>query len=170
MIETSRLILKEYDEKYALQAHLNFFSSKETAKYVLWRPTESAQEVIDKVNYWLNVAKIDIFWVIHEKDDDEPIGFVAASKLEDSIYGDVGIAIGESFVGKGYGSEVLKALIEQVKSLGGKELHYSHFKENEASRKLALKFGFEYYKSDKRLRRYDNKEFEELFYVLKLDL
>ena len=169
MIETRRLILKDYDEKYALKAHLNFFSSKETAKYVLWRPTESVQEVIDKVNYWLNVAKIDIFWMIHKKDDDEPIGFVAASKLGDYIYGDVGIAIGESFVGKGYGSEVLEKLIEHIKLQGGKELHYSHFKENEASRRLALKYHFEFYKSGKRVRKYDNKEFDELFYVLKLD-
>lgn len=168
MIETNRLILKEYDEKYAKKAHLNFFSSKITAKYVLWRPTERVEDVIDKINYWLNEVKIDIFWMIHKKEDDEPIGFVSADEIEPNIYGNIGIAIGENFVENGYGSEVLTELIKHIKSLGGKQIHYSHFKENEASKKLALKFGFKFYKSDKRVRRYDNKEFEELFYVLNL--
>ena len=168
MIETKNLLLKEYEEKYAYQAHINFFSSKETAKYVLWKPTEVVQDVIDKVDYWLNVAKIDIFWMIHKKEDDEPIGFISADEIEPNIYGNIGIAIGEKFVGNGYGSEVLNELIQYIKSLGGKQIHYSHFKENEASKRLALKFGFQFYKSDKRVRRYDNKEFDELFYVLNL--
>ena len=168
MIETKRLILKEYDEKYIEKAHVNFFSSEVTARYVLWRPTKSVEEARRKVEYWINEAKIDIFWMIHEKDSDEPIGFVAANKIDEDIYGDVGIAIGENFVKKGYGSEVLKELIDYIKLNGGKEIHYSHFKENEASRALALKFGFEHYKSGKRVRGYDNKEFDELFYVLKI--
>ena len=169
MIETKNLVLKEYDEKYIEKAHLNFFSSYNTAKYVLWRPTQNPLEVKNKIEYWLNECKISIFWMIHKKDNDEPIGFVCVDEINPNIYGNLGIAIGETFVGKGYGGEVLKELIGYVKSIGGKEIHYSHFKENKASQNLALKFGFEFYKSGKRTRRYDNREFEELFYVLKLD-
>lgn len=169
MIETKNLILKEYDEKYVLKAHKNFFSSQVTARYVLWKPTENIEEVKNKIEYWVNEIKLSIFWMIHKKDTDEPIGFVAAHEISPNIYGNVGISIGENYIGKGYGSEVLKALIEYVKSVGGKEIHYSHFKENEASKRLALKYGFEAYREDKRVRRYDNKEFEEVFYVLKLN-
>lgn len=169
MIETKNLFLKEYDQKYILKAHENFFSSDITARYVLWRPTKSAIEVKEKIEYWLNEVKFSIFWMIHKKDDDAPIGFVSAHEISSNVYGNVGIAIGENYVGKGYGSEVLKALIEHIKCIGGKEIHYSHFKENEASKRLALKFGFQFYKEDKRTRRYDNKEFCELFYVLKLN-
>jgi len=169
MKETKRLLLKEYDEKYIEKAHLNFFSSLNTSKYVLWRPTKTPLEVKDKIEYWLNEVKITIFWMIHLKDNDEPIGFISLDEIEPSVYGNLGIAIGENYLKQGYASEVLNELIEYVKSLNGKEIHYSHVKENEASKRLALKFGFKYYKSDKRVRRYDNKEFEELFYVLKLD-
>lgn len=169
MIETKRLFLKEYDSKYNLKSHENFFSSKETAKYVLWRPTNSEQEVKDKLEYWLYECKVKILWIVHDKQTDEPIGFVSADELEHNIYGNVGIALGEKYVQQGYGSEILEELIKYIKSQGGREIHYSHFKENTASRNLALKYSFIYYKSDSRIRRYDNKEFEELFYVLKLD-
>ena len=169
MIVTKNLLLKEYDEKYLEKAHINFFSSEKTSKYVLWRPTKSALDVKDKVEYWLNEVKVSIFWMIHKKDDDEPIGFVSVDEINPNVYGNIGIAIGENYVNQGYGSEVLGELIKYIKYNGGKEIYYSHFKENKASEKLALKFGFEFYKEDKRIRRYDNKEFIELFYVLKLD-
>ena len=169
MRETKRLFLKEYDEKYMEKAHLNFFSSSNTAKYVLWKPTNTPLEAKSKVEYWLNEVKITIFWMIHLKENDEPIGFISLDEISPNVYGNLGIAIGENYLLKGYASEVLSELIEYVKSLDGKEIHYSHFKENEASKRLALKFGFEYYKSEKRVRRYDNKEFDELFYILKLN-
>lgn len=169
MIETSRLFLKEYDEKYIEKAHNNFFSSKETAKYVLWRPTESPKDVKDKVEYWINECNVSIFWMIHKKDDDEPIGFISVNETSQNIYGNLGIAVGEKYLKMGYASEVMEELIKYIKSLGGKEIHYSHFKENVASQALALKFNFKCYKEDKRIRRYDSKEFDELFYVLKLN-
>ena len=167
MLETNNLILKEYDEKYIEQAHNNFFSSHITAKYVLWRPTNSPIEVKEKIEYWLYDVKFSIFFLIHRKDGDEPIGFIAVNETAPGVYGDLGIVIGEKYVSRGYGSEVLNEIITYIKSLGGKELHYSHFRENDASKYLALKFGFEFYKEEKRIRRYDNKEFDELFYVLK---
>ena len=170
MIETKNLVLKEYDEKYAEKAHTNFFSSSKTAEYVLWRPTSSALDAKNKIEYWLNEVKLSIFYMIHKKDNDEPIGFVSACEIEPSVYGDVGIVIGENYVHQGYGSEVLSELIKYIKSINGKEIHYSHFKENVASEKLALKFGFEFYKETKRIRARDNKEFCELFYVLKNEI
>ena len=125
------------------------------------------EEVKDKIDYWLNEVKIDIFWLIHTKND-EPIGFVSADLIGDCVYGNIGIAIGNKYVNKGYGSEVLKALIEHIKECNGKQIYYSHFKENDASKRLALKYGFKFYSQEKRVRRYDNKEFDELFYVLDL--
>ena len=168
MIETKNLLLKEYDERYCERAHVNFFSSHVTAKYVLWRPTETAKDVKDKIEYWLNDVKVSVFYMIHTKDD-EPIGFVCVDEIEDKVYGNLGIALGENYVNKGYGSEVLTTLINELKQAGAREIYYSHFKENEASKRLALKHGFIFYKEDKRTRRYDNKEFNELCYVLKLD-
>ena len=168
MIETKNLTLKKYDEKYIEKAHYNFFSSPITSKYVLWKPTQNPSEVKDKIEYWLYEVKVSVFYMIHDRDD-EPIGFVCVDEIEPNVYGNFGIALGEKYVNKGYGSEVLTAIIDYIKSLGAKEIHYSHFKENIASQKLALKYNFEFYKEGKRIRKYDNKEFDELFYVLKLN-
>ena len=168
MIETNRLILKEYDEKYIEKAHINFFCEEETAKYTLWRPTKNAMDVKDKLEYWLNEIKVSVLWIVHEKDTDEPIGFISVDEISEGVYSNLGIAFGTKYVKTGYGSEVLSILINYVKDKGATEIHYSHFEENEASKNLALKFNFKYYKSEKRIRRYDNKEFNELFYVLKL--
>lgn len=167
MRETARLFLKDYDENYIENYHNNFFGEEETAKYTLWRPTKSKYDAKDKLEYWLNEVKVDVLWLIHQKSDNEPIGFVSVDEIEPGVYSNLGIAIGTRYIKNGYGSEVLKELIEYVKSKDAKEIHYSHFKENEASKNLALKFGFKYYKQDKRVRRYDNKEFDELFYILK---
>ena len=52
-----------------------------------------------------------------KKDNDEPIGFVSACEIEPSVYGDVGIVIGENYVHQGYGSEVLSELIKYIKSI-----------------------------------------------------
>ena len=168
MKETERLYLKEYDEKYIEKYHSNFFSEKETAKYTLWRPTNNKFDAKDKLEYWINEVKVSVLWLVHQKSDDEPVGFISVDEIEENVYGNLGIAIGTKYLKRGYASEVLKTLIEYIKDNGGKAIHYSHFKENEASKNLALKFGFKYYKMDKRIRRYDNKEFDELFYILNL--
>lgn len=85
------------------------------------------------------------------KADDEPIGFIFVDEVSKNMYGNLGIAIGEKYLKKGYASEALFKVIEYIKSDSGKEIEYSHFKENDASRALALKCGFKYYKQGKRI-------------------
>ena len=165
MIRTDNLILKDYNEKYVDEMHYNVLSSKETAKYMLWKPSDTILEAKEKLEKWSSIFK---FCYIICTQSDEPIGFVSFNEIEDNVYGDLGIAIGERYVNKGYGSEILSTIIGYIKSINGKQIHYSHIKENEQSLKLALKFGFKFYKSSNITRRYDNKEFEELFYVLNL--
>ena len=166
ILETKDLILKPYEEKYALKAHENFFCQKETAKYMLWKPTEKVEEARERLERWSN--SWGIFYLIHDKSTDEPIGFIATQQIEPEVYGHLGICLGLEFKGKGYGSQVLKTLIDYLKSQNAKELQYSHFKENIASQKLAEKMGFKYIKADTCVRPWDNKEFEEYCYVLKI--
>ena len=168
MIETKRLLLKEYDESCIQKAHENFFCEKETAKYTLWRPTESPKDVKDKLEYWLYEVKVSILWLIYQKDNNEPIGFISGDETSTGVYDNIGIALGTKYINKGYGSEVMLAFINHLKNNGIKEVYYSHFKENIASENLALKFGFKKYKEGSRTRRYDNKTFIEIHYKLNL--
>lgn len=166
ILETKDLILKPYEEKYALKAHENFFCQKETAKYMLWKPTEKVEEARERLERWCKNWKL--FYLIHDKSTDEPIGFLGVDEIEPNIYGHLGMCLGLEFKGKGYGYQILKTLIEYLNLQNAKELHYSHFKENIASQKLAEKMGFKFIKAGTRVRVWDNKEFEEYSYVLKI--
>lgn len=167
--KTEDLIFVTYQDHYAKECHENFLSQEETAKYTLWKTTKTEEEAKSKLDFWTsNLGKNDIFCLIQEIKTRKIVGFICAGETSDCIYGDVGIAVGQSFIKKGYGTQALMALIETIRKRGGKEIHYSHFKENEASKNLALKFGFEFYKQEKRTRKHDNKIFDELFYLLKL--
>ena len=168
MIETSRLYLKKYQEKYAGKAHLNFFCQEETAKYTLWKPTKNVEEAKQKLDRWTKVANISIFWLIHDKVSDEPIGFVCANEISPKVYGSLGIAIGLDYIKKGYGSEVLETLINHIKGLGGEKIEYSHFEENVASKALALKHGFKFVKKQNSVRGHDKLAFVEVCYELNL--
>lgn len=168
-IKTKDLKFVKFKDEFAEQCHNNFFCEMETAKYVLWKPTKSIDEAKEKLNFWKeNLSLNGILLLIKEFKSNKIIGYICADEIVPNVYGNVGIALGQNFIKKGYGSQALNTLIEIIKNKGGKEIIYSHFKENEASKRLALKFGFKYFKQEKRIRKYDKKEFDELFYVLKL--
>ena len=169
-IKSKDLEFVKYKDVFTKQCHYNFLCEEDTAKYTLWRTTKGLEEAKEKLKYWTsNLKENDIFWLIKELKTSKIIGFICAEELEQDVYGNIGIAIGLKFINKGYGSQSLEKLIEQILKQGGKEIHYSHFKENLASQNLALKCGFEYIRSEKRIRRHDGKEFEELFYILNID-
>jgi len=167
VLETKDLILKPYEEKYVLDAYKNIFCQEETARFVLWKPADSVIEVQVKLERWSQ--NWDLFFLIIEKCSNKCIGYLGVDEIEPKVYGRLGIGIGKEFKNKGYGTQALKELINYLKSKNAKELQYSHFKENIASQKLALKMGFKKIREDKRIRAWDNKEFDEYFYELKLE-
>ena len=167
-IETSNLVFKKGDLKYAKQMHENFFSQPQTAKYMLWSVTNTVEEAEAKIARWMEHQKDHAHWFIHLKTTDEPIGFITAEEIEPNVYGNIGLCLGEGYINQGYGTEALVALIEYLKSLGAKTISYSHLKDNVASQKLALKLGFKFNRQEKRLRKHDGKEFDEIFYTLEL--
>lgn len=168
-IRSKDLEFIEYSEEYAKECHENFLSQPETAKYTLWRPTLNEIEAKEKLENWnKSVADKGVLWLIKEKQTGRIIGFVCVAETEKGVYDHLGIAIGKEFINKGYGSQTLTTLLDYIKRNDGKLVYYSHFKENDASKNLAIKCGFKFVRQDKRTRRYDKKEFDELFYELEL--
>lgn len=162
-LETQDLKLKHYKEKYLVDAYKNFFCQQETAKYLLWKPAENIEEAKERLIRWSK--DWNMFWLVIEKNTDRCIGYLGVDEIEEGIYGYLGICLGLDFRQKGYGTQLLTSLIAYLKLLKAKELHYSHFKENISSQKLAGKMGFKKVREDKRIRKWDNKEFEEYFYI-----
>ena len=69
----------------------------------------------------------------------QAIGFAGVEEIAPHIYQDAGIALGPEYVGKGYGKQILRLLLEYCAStMGGEEFYYSTQAVNQASRALAL--------------------------------
>ena len=168
-LETERLIAKRLkDTTEAARCYKNFYCSKKTAKYMLWKPTENIEEAKIKISNWSKEQEDVVMWFIYEKSSMEPIGFFGVQKLSDTKYGEIVICFGEKFVGKGYGYEIMIWLINYLKTLGAKEVEYSYLEGNIASKNLAEKLGFKFTHVGQRFRKWDSKMFNEYFYVLKI--
>lgn len=169
MIETEDLVLKKvYNTLDAEIMHLNFMGETETAKHMLWRPTSDSNEAIKKLTKWISYQKDHLHWFVYEKASNEPIGFFSIEKLSETKYGEIGICIGTKFIKKGYGTQIMKKMLDYVRNLGATEVEYSHDKDNTASQKLAEKLGFKYIKTTSRIRPFDNKKIVEIVYLLTL--
>ena len=44
------------------------------------------------------------------------IGFAGMKEIEPGVFEDTGIAVGPDYVGKGYGTEILSAFIEEARN------------------------------------------------------
>lgn len=162
-IETKDLILKKANIEDAEKMHNNFFSEEESAKYMLWKPTQSVKEAEQKIEKWKNNRGILFFAYL--KEIDEPIGFVCIKQnmYHPSEFGDIGICVGQKFTRRGYAKQMLQAIMDYSKSLGARKFVYSYMEGNIASQKLAESFGFQY-SHKKRVRKYTNRDFVEVFY------
>ena len=71
-------------------------------------------------------------------------------ETEPHIFHETGIALGPEYVGRGYGKQILRLLMEYCISLDGQEFYYSTRAGNLASRALALSCGLTYQYSERR--------------------
>ena len=90
------------------------------------------------------------------------------TKVAENVYEDTGIAIGPDFVRKGYGRQVLMALVKQAfDELGAEKFIASCRSHNNASRQLQLACGFTYSHSENRIDPRDETDYVLEFYELR---
>lgn len=151
LMETKDLILKKAVYEDWKSIYHNVWSRPETAKYMQWNVTtdeEGARERIQKTIAWQENHDA---WLVYEKKSGQAIGFTGIVETRPHIYEETGIALGPEYVGKGYGKQILRLLMEYCISLGGMEFHYSTWSGNLASKALAASAGFVYqYSEEKR--------------------
>ena len=144
-LETKDLILKKAEFEDWKTIYYNLWRHKESAKYMLWQPTETDQDAKDRMKRTIAFEekpenKYALF--VYLKKTGEAIGFAGMRELERGIYEETGIALGPEFVRKGYGRQILTALLEEAGKLGAKEFHACNRTGNAASRVLQLSCGF----------------------------
>ncbi len=170
MIETKDLIIDKAKQSDWKDMYYNVWRHPETAKYMMWSVTKSESDAEERMRRTIEFQKTHDTYLVYEKSSGRAIGFAGVEQESDGVFTETGICLGVDYVGKGYGKQIVGALIEYVKShFGARELVYSSREENKASIALAHSMGFEYVSSEIRKDDRDNTSYNMLRFIKKLD-
>lgn len=115
-LETKDLILKKAEFEDWKTIYYNLWRHKESAKYMLWQPTETDEDAKDRMKRTIAFEekpenKYALF--VYLKKTGEAIGFAGMRELEPGIYEETGIALGPEFVQKGMGDRYLRHFLRR---------------------------------------------------------
>lgn len=121
----------------------NLWRHENAAKYMLWAPTETETDAIERMIRTLTHQQANKHaYFVYEKCSGAPIGFAGMIRIAPDTWEDTGVALGPDFQRKGYGTQILKALTDLAFSEPGcRRFVCSCRVENEASRRTLLKGG-----------------------------
>ena len=169
MMETEHLIIKKAEQADWRDMLTNVWSHEETTRYLFYEPTYTEQEAYDRM------ARTVVFqrehpgcFTIYEKATGRAIGHAGVERIEGDACKDRGLVLGPDWVGKGYGKETLRALIQYAfGEMGVGRFIYTCRVDNIASNRLALSCGFTLdHQQEVFFKKYD-QYFLENYYVLK---
>lgn len=169
MIETKDLILGKAEYEDWRSMYRNVWSRPESFRYMMLELSPDGSEAQDRMRRTIAFqSERATAYTVFLKATREAIGFAGINRLEGDIWEETGICIGPDFWRRGYGWQILQALIAHAKELGAKEFIYSSWEENKASRSLAEKAGFMQYAVEGHTRPHDGKEYRLIKYRLQL--
>lgn len=153
MLETKDLIIKKGEQKDWKDMYYNLWRHAESAKYMLWNVTTSEEDAQIRMEKTIAFEETHPYcWLVYEKASGQAIGFAGMIEIEDGVYEDTGIALGPDFVGKGYGKQILNAMVDFAQDeLGAKKMVLSYRSQNIASEKLQESCGFTYSHSEEKV-------------------
>lgn len=138
----------------------NVWSRPEVAEYMAWKVTDNEEEAKERMRRTITWQENHDTWLVYGKDSGQAIGFAGIEELRPNIYQDTGIALGSEYVGRGYGKQILRLLMEYCFSLGGVEFYYSTRPGNSAAKALALSCGFIYRYAEQKTELRNGKLYE----------
>ena len=165
---TENLILRKAKDSDLESILTGVWSDEKIARTMLWKPTKTEEEAMERMERTIAYQADNHAFFVCLKKTDEAIGFAGIREAGDRVYEESGICIARAHQKKGYGKEVLQALIDLAfNRLQGKEFIYGCFHENRASAALCRSLGFVYSHSETMRRDWDGYEYVCDFYVLK---
>lgn len=158
IMETKRCIVSEMtlddvDRLYEI------YADKETKQYVedLYKDREEEREYTKKyINNQYKFFEYGI-WIVREKEDSVIIGRAGLFNRDDQDEIEIGFVFAREYWGMGYASEVLSAILSYAREeldVTNIVAHVHH--ENDRSKKLLMKLGFEFVKETE----IDNKAYD----------
>lgn len=144
----------------------NIWSRPESNRYMLWDLTTDEDAAKLRMERTIEYQKSHHAYTIYHSASSQAIGFAGLVEVEPHIWEDTGIALGPDFVGRGYGKQVLKLLLDYVKSLYGEKFIYTTRAANTASIALALSCGFTYDRSEQKQDPRNGESYELQYYCI----
>ena len=156
MPETKDLILRKAVFEDWESLYRQVWSQPETARYMAWDLTASEEEAKARMERTLAFqASHDFHWTVVEKKSGQAIGWAGMEEKAPGIWSETGVALGPDYTGKGYGRQILKAMTDLAREMGGKRFQGCTRRENLPSRKLQLRCGFVYTHSEEAIHHRD---------------
>lgn len=141
MIETKDLILRKPQKEDLPQLFRNLWSREEVFQYLLSSTCTNISEA-EKMLESLISSKYE--YILEEKTTNQIVGTAGIQHICNDIWTVTDILISPEKQGRGYATQALKTLTDHVNTNhGATTIYYKCFDENIASRKLALRCGFE---------------------------
>ena len=143
VIETKDLILDKGGIDLWKSMYENVWRHEETARYMMWSAKRTEQEGYEMTQGFLKYQEANpTAYFVYEKKSNMPIGYAGMKEISKGVFEDSGIAVGPAYTGKGYGKQILLALLDQAfGKLGAQKFIYSCWAENIPSNKLAQSVG-----------------------------
>ena len=169
-LETLRLILRKARESDLEAVWRNVWRDAAIARWMLWAPTRTLEDARARMARTLAYqARADAFFVCL-KADDAPIGFAGVVEREPGVFEETGICVARAHQDRGYGREVLGALLRLAFDLNaGERFVYSCFSDNLPSAALCRALGFRYDRTEPRVREWDGYAYDLDLYCLSRD-
>ncbi len=142
MIATEDLILDKAKYSDWKDMYVNVWSRPESAKYMLWRVTPDEDEARRRIERTMAFQKDHDAFLVYERAGGAAIGFAGVVQTGPHTYEDTGICVGPDYVGRGYGKQIVRGLMEFCRDeRGAKEFVYTAREENQAANALARSLG-----------------------------
>ena len=168
-METEDIILGKAKYEDWRSIYRNVWSRPETAEYMVWKVTADEDGARERIRRTIAWQETHDAWLVYERGSGQAIGFAGVEETEPRIFHETGIALGPEYVGRGYGKQILRLLMEYCISLDGQEFYYSTRAGNLASRALALSCGLTYQYSERRTDQRSGKTYELEIYKKNLE-
>lgn len=149
MMETKDLILRQGSADDWQDLYRNLWSREKVFRYMFKSPCPSEEHAAARTGaYAVMHEEVKTEFFVCEKVSGQAIGIAGIKELTLGKWTITDIAIGPDFQGKGYGKQIITALLKLAFELGATEVAYDCFTQNATSKQLALSCGFAYSHSE----------------------
>ena len=145
MIETADLLLRPGAPGDGPALYANLWRHAPVFQYLFSRPSPDGAFGCQRTAAYAEMHReVPTEFFVCEKATGQPFGIAGVKPLSPERWTITDVAIGPAFQRKGYGEQIVRALVDLAFSRGAEEVAYDCFEENEASKRLALRCGFAY--------------------------